>query len=142
MKKFNYLIILCLSAGLLFSCTKTGSATPGDLNQIDQNDDVFPVLTVIKPVNNQQYSSGDSIVVQGYITDDKVLYKGSIKITDDASSTVVKNEVYETHFLQKIDFYVAYKASVTTIKNYTINIDFQDHGANAVSQVIKVKVNP
>jgi len=70
------------------------------------------------------------------------MYKGTVKIINDATGITVKNEIYETHFLQRIDFYVAYKATVSLVTNYTIAIEFQDHGANMVTQTLKVKVNP
>jgi hypothetical protein len=142
MRFFSYIFIAGICITTLIACSKTGGPGAENPDQIDQNDDVFPVLTVSKPGNNQVYASGDSIVVQGYATDNKVMYKGSVKIINDATGVTEKSQLFETHFLLKLDFYVAYKTSVTSITNYTVLIEFQDHGANTVSQTLKVKVNP
>lgn len=131
---------ICLA--ILIACSKTGGPGLDNPDLIDQNDDVFPVLTVSKPGNNQIYSSGDSIVVHGYATDNKIMYKGTVKIINDATGVTEKIQLFETHFLQKLDFYVAYKTSVTSITSYSVLIEFQDHGANTVNQSLKVKVNP
>jgi hypothetical protein len=55
---------------------------------------------------------------------------------------VVADNYYETHFLSAINFRLAYKTVVTSSTDFTVLIDFQDHGANNVNQTIKVKVNP
>lgn len=66
MTRFLYLVVMIFSVSLLvLSCSKVGSAIDeGDPNEIDQNDEVFPVITVLKPSANQIYTSGDSIVVE------------------------------------------------------------------------------
>ena len=69
------------------------------LDAIDQNDDIFPVITVSKPTANQVYTSGDSIIVEGKVTDDKIVYKGKVQIKNDANNFVVADSYYETHFL-------------------------------------------
>ena len=78
MKRFSHLVVIVFSAGLLvLSCSKVGSPIDdGNPNEIDQNDGIFPVITVLKPSTNQLYKSGDSIVVEGKVTDDKKMYKG------------------------------------------------------------------
>jgi hypothetical protein len=142
MKFFYFLFSAVVCLAILDACSKTGGPGIDNPDLIDQNDDIFPVVTVIKPTNNQVYKSGDSVVVQGYATDNKIVYKGSVKITDDANGMEVKSGTYESHYLQRMDFYVAFKSVVTAITNYTVTIEFQDHGANTVNQILKVKVNP
>lgn len=62
------------------SCSKVGSVTDdGDPNEIDQNDGVFPVISVLKHSANQEYRSGDSIVVEGKVTDDKRCIMGKCR---------------------------------------------------------------
>jgi hypothetical protein len=133
-------------AGLLLfvftACTKTGGGNSDNNHQIDDNDLTPPVITVNKPVNNQVYLSGDSIIVEGFATDTKSLYKGKVRITDDANGQTTKEQFYETHFLQRIDFRIAYKATVTATHDYTVLVEFEDHGLNTVNQTLKVKVNP
>jgi tRNA G46 methylase TrmB len=49
---------------------------------------------------------------------------------------------YESHFLQLINYRLAYKAVVTVPTDFSILVEFQDHGANTSTATIKVKVNP
>jgi hypothetical protein len=144
MKKAFYCFSLFILSGvLLVACSKVGGSDGGDdLTAIDQNDDIFPVITTLRPSANQVYVSGDSIVVEGKVTDDKKMYKGKVQIKDDAAGSVIAENFYETHFLSAINFRLAYKAIVTSSKDFTVLIEFQDHGANTASQTIKVKVNP
>lgn len=144
MKKiFYYSCLLVSTVMLVVACSKVGGSDTGDdLNTIDQNDDVFPAITIIRPAANQVYVSGDSIVVEGKVSDDKKLYKGKVQIKDDAAGTVVAENFYETHFLSAMNFRLAYKAVVTSSKDFTVIIEFQDHGANTANVAIKVKVNP
>jgi len=136
-------IIVCLTGLLIVSCSKVGSG-PGEdnLDAIDQNDDVFPTITVSKPTANQVYTSGDSIIVEGKVVDDKKLYKGKVQIKNDVNNFVMAEGYYETHFLSVIDYRLAYKAVVTAPTDFSILVDFQDHGLNTSTATIKVKVNP
>lgn len=128
---------------LVLSCSKVGSAIDdGDPNEIDQNDGVFPVITVLKPAANQIYRSGDSIVVEGKVTDDKKMYKGKVQIKNDANNFVMAEMHYETHFLLELSYRLAYKAEVTSPTDFSILIEFQDHGTNTSTATMKVKVNP
>lgn len=142
MKYFYLAGIMILASVILVSCGKVGSESESSVDAIDQNDDVFPVITVSKPTANQVYTSGDSIIVEGKVTDDKKMYKGKVEIKNDANNFVMADSYYETHFLQAINFRLAYKAVVTAPTDFSILIDFQDHGANTSTSTIKVKVNP
>ena len=93
-------------------------------------------------MSNQVYTSGDSIIVEGIVTDDKKLYKGKVEIKNDVNSFVVADGQYETHFLATINYRLAYKAVVTTPTDFTIHVEFQDHGTNTSVTSLKVKVNP
>ena len=134
--------MLVLGSVLLLSCSKVGGPGEEPLDAIDQNDDVFPTITISKPTANQVYTSGDSIIVEGKVTDEKTLYKGKVEIKNDVNSFVVANGNYETHYLATMDYRLAYKAVVTTATDFIIRVEFQDHGANTSVATIKVKVNP
>lgn len=144
MKKSFFLTELIILAGvIIISCSKVGGAAEeGYLDTIDQNDDVFPTITVTKPTVNQVYLSGDSIIVEGKVTDDKIVYKGKVQIRNDATNLVMADGYYESHFLKAIDYRLAYKAIVTAPTDFSILVEFQDHGANTSATTIKVKVNP
>jgi hypothetical protein len=143
MKKYLYFLeILVLASVMLVSCSKVGGPGEETLDAIDQNDDILPTITISKPTANQVYASGDSIIVEGKVTDDKKLYKGKVEIKNDINSFVMADGYYETHFLAIINFRLAYKAVVTTPTDFTIHVEFQDHGANTSEATLKVKVNP
>lgn len=142
MRSFFYFIVIISVALVITACSKVGAGEEEDINAIDQNDDVFPVINATKPTINQVYRSGDSIIVEGNVTDDKTLYKGKVQIKNDANSSVVAENYYETHFLTAMNFRLAYQAVVTTSTDFTVLVEFQDHGANTSTTTIKVKVNP
>ena len=143
MKRFFYFIVIVGVNVLMLSCSKVGgSADDDDPAAIDENDDVFPVVTVSKPTANQAYTSGDSIIVEGKVTDDKKMYKGKVQIKNDTLNLVIADSYYETHFLQTINYRLAYKAEVTSPTDFSILVEFQDHGLNTSTAIIKVKVNP
>lgn len=142
MKRVFYLAVIVSVAVLITSCSKVGASEEEDINAIDQNDDVFPVITTTKPTPNQVYVSGDSIIVEGKVTDEKVMYKGKAQIKNDANGFMVAESYYETHFLNTINYRLAYKAIVTVPTDFTVLLEFQDHGGNTVTATTKVKVNP
>ena len=123
-------------------CSKVGDPPDEDIHVIDHSDNVFPVLVVNKPLNNQVLNNGDTIFVEGMVSDDKTMYRGRIKISDDGTGFVLKEEFFETHVLQTINFNVFYKANVTAVADFTVLVEFEDHGLNKVYVSLKVKVNP
>ena len=143
MKKYFYFTaILILTTVIMISCSKVGGEAEGSLDAIDLDDNIFPVITVSKPTANQEYISGDSIIVEGKVTDDKKLYKGKVQIKNDTTNLVMADSFYETHFLPAINFRLAYKATVTVPTDFSILVEFRDHGDNVSTATIKVKVNP
>jgi hypothetical protein len=143
MKKYFYLAgIFIVVSTIMISCGKVGSEAEGSVDAIDLDDNIFPVITVSKPTANQVYISGDSIIVEGKVTDDKKLYKGRVQIKNDADNLVMADSFYETHFLPAINFRLAYKAIVTSSTDFSIIVEFRDHGDNVSTATIKVKVNP
>ena len=143
MKKIFCVFILATCSLFIFTaCTKAGGDTPDDPNQVDQNDDIFPVITINKPTANQVYVSGDSIIVEGKATDERTLYKGKVQLKNDLTGTITAEQFFETHFLQLINFRLAYKSMVTASTDFTVIVEFQDHGLNTSNSTLKVKVNP
>ena len=140
-RNFYFIGMLVLASVVLVSCSKVGSPGEETLDAIDQNDDVLPTITISKPTASQVYASGDSIIVEGKVTDDKIVYKGKVQIKNDANNLVAEN-YYESHFLQAINYRLAYKAVVTVPTDFSVLVEFQDHGANTSTATIKVKVNP
>lgn len=144
MKTGKILLSFCISVVIVMTaCSKGGVALTEDEQHVQQDftDTTFPVIEILKPSNNQSFTSGDIIKVQGKVTDNG-LYQGSIRIKDDANGAVAKEQSYEIHFYQSYDFSIEYKATVTSATNYTITVQFEDHGSNITSKSVKVKVNP
>lgn len=143
MKLFFYTIfIFCLSVTALTACNKTGGAAEENIHQVDQSDDIFPVITITRPSDNQVFVSGDSIIVEGNATDNKSMYKGKVILTNDVSGYKAAEQYFETHYLQTLNFRIAYKANVTIPTDFTILTEFEDHGLNTSSKTLKIKVNP
>lgn len=129
-------------AALQISCSKSSSGTDPGNHINNPSDTVAPVLTVNTPVPDQVFSSGNTISITGRITDDLGLYRGSIKIINDATGATVKEQLYEIHGLPAYDFNVNHVATVSSVTNYTISVWFEDHGYNPASRTVKIKVNP
>ena len=132
---------------LLASCSKGGTATPeggggGGIHDPSPTDTTAPVLVISTPTSNQVFTNGNTINVTGSITDDYGLYLGSIRITDDANGSLLKEQLYEIHYVLAYNFNISYLANVSASSNYTVTVSFQDHGLNVTTKSVKIKVNP
>jgi hypothetical protein len=141
--------LICFAAVVVFAvaCSKGTSSSNhpggGGPNPTPSPiDTIAPSLTINTPTSNQVFTSGNVINVSGRITDDLGLYRGSIRITNDANNAVVKEQLYEIHYVLSYDFSVSYTANVTVPSNYTVTVFFEDHGLNNAARSVKVKVNP
>ena len=144
-RKLFMKVAFILSAMLIhFSCSKTSGGSSGDDSNhipLDINDATLPVIVIDKPIANQVFVNGDNIIIQGKVTDNS-LYRGTIKIINDLNNFVLFNQPYEIHGQPAFNFDVQYKTSVAAISNYTVIVEFEDHGLNITTQTVKVKVNP
>jgi hypothetical protein len=132
------ILVLAISA-----CSKTkGSGNDDDHhNGGDDQDTTYPVMRIDRPLADQVFTSGDTITVDAFITDNG-LYRGKIKITNDANGLIVDEKSVETHFFTSYNFVFKHKSSVTISSNYTVTVEYEDHGNNITTQTRKVKVNP
>jgi phosphate-selective porin len=144
--KTRFSIFFVLIAGIMFavSCSKGGSSSGdnGGHPTPAPNDTIPPVVTINTPTANQVFTSGNTISITGRITDDLGLFQGTIKVTDDATGTVLKLQQYEIHYILQYDYNVSYTTNVTTASDYTGTVSFMDHGYNTTTKSVKVKVNP
>ncbi len=142
MRKVYFILGLAVLAALI-GCSK-GSSGGSDDGPHDPNpsDTIPPVVEIQSPGEGQVFTSGNTISITGKITDAAGLYRGSIRITNDASSAVVKEQLYEIHGFQLYNFNLSHTASVTTVSNYTVTVSFEDHGLNMTTKSVKIKVNP
>ena len=125
----------------LFNCTPGGIPPNEDPHVINVNDTIFPFITINKPLAGQVFTTGETITIEGKVTD-QGLYNGNIQILNSANSTIVKEQPYEIHGLLEYNFSLSHVASVSSITDYTITVWFQDHGLNITTKSVKVKVNP
>jgi hypothetical protein len=140
MKCYKSLFSFCLAVTILAAaCTK--GVEPQDIHAIDYNDTTLPIVVINNPSNNQSFKSGDIIHVSGKVTDNS-LFQGSIRFTDDASGSIMKEQQYEIHGLQEYNFDLPYPASVLVVSNYTVTVQYEDHGLNITTQSVKIKINP
>jgi hypothetical protein len=134
-------ILLIFSFSIFAACTRSGIPLNESPHVINLDDTIPAVVTVTKPTDNQVFVSGDTIKMEGKVTD-LGLYRGNISITDDANDGILKSQDYEIHGLKEYDFSISYKTSVSIVSNYTVTIWFEDHGLNVTTIKLKVRVNP
>ncbi len=142
-------IFLILAVVLFVSCSKGGGTTDdgsggggGGPHVENPADVVPPVIEITTPSDNQVFANGSTISISGKLTDDLGLYRGTVRIVNDANGTELKNQAYEIHGLISYNYSTTYTASVTAISNYTITVSFEDHGNNVSTKSVKVKINP
>lgn len=107
----------------------------------DETDKNAPVVNLTAPVENQQYTSGDTIFIKGLATDES-MHEMEIKLTDDANSAVLLDTLPEVHDFTSYDINNAFKTSVTAVSNYTLLVTVEDHSSNVTTKTVHVKVNP
>jgi len=147
------LLLRIITAGFFVACT-SGGVDPNDPNGggghggggggagSSPQDTTAPVLNIVTPTDNQVFTSGASINVTGNINDDLGLYRGSIRITNDANGQILKEQLYEIHYILAYNFNISYTPLVSSPSDYTVTVSFEDHGLNTTSKSVKIKVNP
>ena len=142
LRKHLYGIIFCwIILGLIVSCSRSGSSSDDDDDHPnDVNDTTYPVIVIDRPVANQVYANGDTIKIQGRVTDNS-LYRGKIKITNDVNGFLINEQLYEIHYQQSYDFSFSHRANVSVVADYTVSVEYEDHGLNTTVKTVKVKVN-
>src|SRR5687767_3721745 len=129
---------------LLYSCSKSATPEPGDggPHVLVPNDTLAPQLSIYTPSNLQVFANGNQVNISGRVQDDHGLYRGTIKIIDDASGLAIVNQPYEIHGLLQYNFSLNHTVSVTAVKDYTVTVSFEDHGFNSATSSVKVKFTP
>ena len=142
----GYLFIVLFGIISTFeSCSKGGTETDngGGGPHVDIPNDVTPpVVSIFTPTINQVFTSGNVINITGRLTDDLGLYRGTIKLVNDATGVELMKQAYAIHGLLLYNFSLNYTTSVTTVSDYTVTVSFEDHGSNSTSKSVSIKVNP
>jgi hypothetical protein len=137
-------VILCF---FCLACSKGGDEGGDPDNGPDPHvynptDLTAPTISINTPSANQVFSSGNTITVSGLVGDDYGLYRGVVKIINDANGVEVKQQAYEIHGLKNYNFSLSHVASVSAPVNYTVVVFFEDHGYNGTTRSVPVRVNP
>jgi len=133
-------LLYCLLAFLCLSCSRGGTAAE-ELHAIDTSDTTYPVVEVTTPTNGQSFRSGAIISVTGNVSDNS-LFQGSIAMRNETDGLVVKDQYYEIHFIPSYNFSMSCPVSVTAATDFTITVQFEDHGFNKTTKTLKIKVTP
>lgn len=140
----SWLCVTVLAVSVL-SCSKGGETTDdggGGIPNNNPNDTKAPDITITTPVAAQSFTNGQVINITGRITDDYGLYRGTIKLVNDATGFALINQPYEIHGFLLYNFNLNHTVAVTTASDYTVTVSFEDHGSNVTTKSVKVKVNP
>ena len=100
-----------------------------------------PDIAIFTPTVNLVFANGGLINMTGRITDDFGLYRGTIRVVNEANGVVLVNQPYEIHGMLLYNFNISHTASVAA-SDYTVTVSFEDHGSNTATKSIKVKINP
>lgn len=141
---YIWLGFLAVSA-VIFSCSKGGESTDdgsGGTHVNTPNDTTPPEIVITTPSAGQVFSNGQVINITGRITDDYGLYRGTIKVVNDATGYAMVNQPYEIHGFLLYNFSLNHTVSVAGASDYTVTVSFEDHGSNVTTRSVKVKVNP
>jgi hypothetical protein len=137
-----YLLILFLMQACSKGTTGSDPNGTGDTHVYNPTDQTPPDLTIQSPVNNQVYASGSTIQVSGAVSDDLGLYRGTVRIINDANGIDVKTQAFEIHGLKNYNYSISHTATVSVPTDYTVVVFFEDHGYNGTTRSVKVKMNP
>lgn len=104
-------------------------------------DIVRPEVTILTPVHNQQFVTGDTIKITGVCRDDKELEEVPVHITD----LDTRVEFFHNHYglLHSNTFNVdTYHVVTTTSRTkYSVVIEAVDKAGNLVEKEVEVKIN-
>lgn len=130
---------------IMMYCSKGGDPADdgsGGSHVVTPSDIIPPVITIATPTANQVFSNGSNITISGRITDDLGLYRGTIKLVNDATGFSIVNQPYEIHGLLQYNYTLSQVITVQAATDFTVTVTFEDHGNNITSQTAKIRVNP
>lgn len=145
--RYSSLWILTLVIVVIASCSRSGGLEGGGNggggpHVVNDQDSIAPAITIATPTAAQVFTSGNTISMTGTITDETGLYRGSVKLVDDATGDELKIQHYEIHGFLSYNFTVAHTVTVSAPVNLSVTVSFEDHGRNMTTRSVKIKVNP
>jgi hypothetical protein len=142
--KVHHIFLSAVIMVAISACSKGGTSTDngGNPHVETPNDTIPPQITIFTPNDNQVFSTGNVINISGKVTDDYGLYRGTIRIVNDANGAALLTQPYEIHGILLYNFNINQTASVGVATDYTVTVSFEDHGYNTATKSVKIKVNP
>jgi hypothetical protein len=143
MNKWKF-ILIAFAVTTVIACSRGGDegVGGGGPHVIVPDDTTAPQIVIFTPTDNQVFSNGNMISITGRVTDDYGLYRGTVKIVNDANGVAMVSQPYEIHGLLLYNFNVPHTANVSTTSNYTVTVSFEDHGLNSTTKSVKIKLDP
>jgi hypothetical protein len=133
-------VISCLLLLFITSCSKNGVAGPHTPEYED--DTTKPVMVVNTPLAAEVFRSGDTILINGSVSDNS-FHELKVRIVKDADNTEMFSYLVTTHGVENpYRFNIKWKSFASVATNATIFIHGEDHAANAVSRSIPIRINP
>ena len=144
--RFQHIFFYSAIMVFLLACSKGNGAADdtgtGGPHVVTPNDTTAPEIIILTPTLSQVFANGGIINITGKITDDFGLYRGTIRVINDATGNILMNQAYEIHGLLLYNFSINHTVAALIATDYTITITFEDHGLNATTKSVKVKVTP
>ena len=144
--RFQHIFFYSAILVFLLACSKANDTADdtgtGGPHVVTPSDTTAPEIIILTPTLNQVFANGGVINITGKITDDFGLYRGTIRVVNDATGNIIMNQAYEIHGLLLYNFSINHTVSTLAAADYTVKVSFEDHGLNATTKSVKVKVTP
>ena len=124
--QFILLLVGTFAACIVASCKKN----PGPEN---------PVITLTSPADTLVINVGDTISINGTVTDNESLHEVFISFKNNGSDSVLINDNPYTHGSKSYTFRYTWYPSYTS--TYTLNVIAQDHDLNTTEKDFSFTVN-
>lgn len=98
-----------------------------------------PVVSITSPANNSSIVLGDSIHIEGKLTDDKSLHEAAIYVMSPGEDTLLKDYPY-VHEKKTHSYHYHYKPDSLGV--YLIQVIAEDHDANTTIAARTFSVTP
>ena len=120
---------------------------PGCENDDDDHEEApdteNPQFVITSPSDMQIYFSGDTVFLQGTLTDTgSRLHELEIKIKDTATDSTLYSKIQSVHDLETyaIDFF--WKSSVSDHTNAIVIFSAEDHAENVGTDTVQIHIMP
>lgn len=120
---------LLLVMAILPSCSKSSG---------NDNDTQQPVITLTSPSNNQVYTNGDNVVIQGTVTDN-ALHEVRIRISNGSTSLFTK--IIPAHEMTNVTINESWKSTITTSITPVVVVEAEDLGGHIVDKTVNIIIN-